>query len=117
MLKASLPAVADTTSVVKEDQWEVADPADSLGSAKPGEFFRSSFGFMVVELEPVKPGRKLVGKLTDTGGNVTNKHITLILADGITNAQVGYILNYNSGMRLQKVSDEPLLIIDRSQHR
>ena len=87
-----------------------------MKNAASGDFFSQDFAVKIIELEEEKPGRVMKCELLDNGGRPTGEKITIILADGVTNGKAGSSLRYSSIFRFQKVSEDPLVVIDRTEH-
>ena len=114
---AVLPGVDDKTSVIWDSNlWRAAQPKNGMKNAEPGEYFSQDFAIKILELEEEKPGRVMKCELLDNGGRPTGEKITIILADGVTNGKEGSSLRYSQLFRFQKISDDPLVVIDRSEH-
>ena len=112
-----LPGVEDKTSLISDPAlWRAAQPKSGIKNAGPGEYFSDDFAIKITELEEKKPGRIMKGDLLDIRGQSQGQKLTIILADGLTNGVVGGSLRYSSIFRFQKVSDEPLVLIDRTRH-
>ncbi len=112
-----LPGIEDKTSlIIDSNLWRAAEPKNGMKNAAPGEYFTQDFAIKINEIEEEKPGRVMKCDLLNNGGSPTGEKITIILADGITNGQVGSSLRYSSLFRFQKVSDDPLVVIDRTEH-